>query len=120
MTPRVGPGSEPLLVRRPRRRGSLRLRHHHRSARSCGARSNPRWLREHNARTRGLHGTVCFSERRWPRQPAGDDALARYQDNRNGRITCKEARWHGIAPVPRSHPAYRYMRHEDGDGVVCE
>ena len=26
---------------------------------------------------------------------AGDDALARYDDNRNGRITCKEARGHG-------------------------
>ena len=44
---------------------------------------------------------------------SGDDALALYDDNRNGRITCKEARRHGIAPVPRSHPAYRYMR----DGV---
>ena len=53
--------------------------------------------------------------------PAGrGDALARYDDNRNGRITCKEARRHGIAPVPRSHPAYRYMRDGDGDGVVCE
>ena len=52
--------------------------------------------------------------------PAGDDALARYDDNRNGRITCKEARRHGIAPVRRSHPAYRYMRDGDGDGVVCE
>ena len=51
---------------------------------------------------------------------AGDDVLARYDDNRNGRITCKEARRHGIAPVPRSHPAYRYMRDSDGDGVVCE
>ena len=51
---------------------------------------------------------------------ACDDALARYDDNRNGRITCKEARRHGIAPVPRSHPAYRYMREADGDGVVCE
>ena len=50
----------------------------------------------------------------------GDDALARYDDNGNGRITCKEARRHGIAPVPRSHPAYRYMRDADGDGVVCE
>ena len=50
----------------------------------------------------------------------GDDALARYDDNGNGRITCKEARRHGIAPVPRSHPAYRYMRDGDGDGVVCE
>ena len=52
--------------------------------------------------------------------PAGENALARYDDNRNGRITCKEARRHGIAPVPRSHPAYRYMRDGDGDGVVCE
>ena len=50
----------------------------------------------------------------------GDDALALYDDNRNGRITCKEARNHGIAPVPRSHPAYRFMRDGDGDGVVCE
>ena len=41
---------------------------------------------------------------------AADDALARYDDNRNGAITCAEARRHGIAPVPRSHPAYRYMR----------
>ena len=49
-----------------------------------------------------------------------DDALARYDDNGNGWITCAEARRHGIAPVPRSHPAYRYMRDGDGDGVVCE
>ena len=50
----------------------------------------------------------------------GGDALARYDDNGNGSITCAEARRHGIAPVPRSHPAYRYMRDGDGDGVVCE
>ena len=31
----------------------------------------------------------------------GDDALALYDDNRNGRITCAKARWHGIAPVGR-------------------
>ena len=49
-----------------------------------------------------------------------DDVLARFDDNRNGRITCKEAWRHGIAPVHRSHPAYRYMRDGDGDGVVCE
>ena len=49
-----------------------------------------------------------------------NDALALYDDNRNGRITCAEARLHGIAPVPRSHPAYRYMRDGDGDGIVCE
>ena len=46
--------------------------------------------------------------------------LQRYDDNRNGRITCKEARRHGIAPVARTHPAYRYMHDGDGDGVVCE
>lgn len=50
----------------------------------------------------------------------GSDALRRYDDNRNGRITCREARRHGIAPVHRSHPAYRFMRDGDGDGVVCE
>ena len=50
----------------------------------------------------------------------GDDALALYDDNGNGRITCAEARRHGIAPVSRPHPAYPYMRDGDGDGVVCE
>ena len=53
--------------------------------------------------------------------PAGDvDALALWDDNGNGRITCAEARRHGIAPVARGHSAYRYMRDGDGDGVVCE
>ena len=47
------------------------------------------------------------------------DALSRHDDNRNGRITCKEARRHGIAPVRRDHPAYRYMRDDDWHGVVC-
>ena len=51
---------------------------------------------------------------------ASADALSLYDDNGNGRITCKEARRHGIAPVPRGHPAYRFMRDGDGDGVVCE
>ena len=43
-----------------------------------------------------------------------------WDDNGNGRITCAEARRHGIAPVPRAHPAYVYMRDGDGDGWVCE
>ena len=55
-----------------------------------------------------------------PSHDDGGDALARYDDNRNGRITCAEARRHRIAPVHRTHPAYRYMRDGDGDGVVCE
>ena len=54
-------------------------------------------------------------------EPSGGvDALALYDDNGNGRITCAEARAHGIAPVRRGHPAYQYMRDADGDGVVCE
>ena len=48
------------------------------------------------------------------------DALRLWDDNGNGRITCSEARRHRIAPVPREHPAYPYMRDGDGDGVVCE
>ena len=47
-------------------------------------------------------------------------ALALYDDNGNGRITCNEARAHGIAPVRRDHPAYPYMLDRDGDGIVCE
>ncbi len=47
-------------------------------------------------------------------------ALQVWDDNNNGRITCKEARRHGIAPVHRGHPAYSFMRDGDGDGVVCE
>lgn len=47
-------------------------------------------------------------------------ALAMYDDNGNGRITCAEARAHGIAPVDKSHPAYPFMYDADGDGTVCE
>ncbi len=67
----------------------------------------------------------CVDE---PSQPEPDEisssentnALELWDDNHNGRITCAEARRHGIAPVTRKHPAYRYMRDGDGDGVVCE
>ena len=55
--------------------------------------------------------------------PSGDgsaSALQRYDDNGNGRITCAEARGHGIAPVYAGHPAYVYMDDRDGDGVVCK
>ena len=77
---------------------------------------------------RGLWGTRCGDaapERSTGRRTAtarsgGSGALERYDDNGNGRITCAEARRHGIAPVPRNHPAYPYMRDADGDGVVCE
>ncbi|WHI48960.1 excalibur calcium-binding domain-containing protein [Microbulbifer sp. VAAF005] len=46
--------------------------------------------------------------------------LAMYDDNDNGRITCAEARAHGLASVTREHPAYKFMNDRDGDGVVCE
>ena len=45
---------------------------------------------------------------------------ARYDDNGNGRITRKEVRRHCISTVRRDHPAYRYMRDGDGDGIVYE
>lgn len=48
------------------------------------------------------------------------DPLALYDSNGNGRITCAEARSHGIAPVVAKHPAYKYMYDRDGDGVVCD
>ena len=48
------------------------------------------------------------------------DALQLWDDNGNGRITCAEARAHGIAPVRQGHPAYTYMNDRDGDGIVCE
>lgn len=48
------------------------------------------------------------------------DALDLYDDNGDGRITCAEARNHGIAPVHRGHPAYEYMNDTDNDGVVYE
>ena len=57
-----------------------------------------------------------------PIPPPGPDvdALALWDDNGNGRITCAEAERHGIAPVRRGHPAYQYMRDADDDGIVCE
>ena len=43
------------------------------------------------------------------------NALELWDDNGNGRITCAEARKHGIAQVHRDHPAYQYMHDTDGD-----
>ena len=71
------------------------------------------------------HGETVPTSRKPAARQAGNsggtvDALGLYDDNRNGHITCAEARRHGIAPVPRDHPAYRFMTDGDGDGVVCE
>ena len=67
-----------------------------------------------------------------PDEPAADEPasgspyddpthpLAKWDDNRNGRISCAEAEAHGIAPVYSWHPAYPYMTDRNNDGVVCE
>ena len=55
-----------------------------------------------------------------PTSEASIDTLQLWDDNGNGRISCAEARNHGITPVRRGHPAYEYMRDTDDDGVVCE
>lgn len=67
---------------------------------------------------------AVFALLRWAAPPGDvddrEDALRRWDDNGNGRITCAEARRHGIAPVHRGHPAYPLMYDRDRDGVVCE
>ena len=72
----------------------------------------------------GASATAAATPTRTPAAtPSSDpdvDALALWDDNGNGRITCAEARGHGIAPVRRGHPAYQHMNDADGDGVVCE
>ena len=75
----------------------------------------------------GTRQSWCGDGRVLPEQSAPveetvnlDDPLALYDDNDNGRITCAEARKHGIAPVKSDHPAYRYMNDRDRDGMVCE
>ncbi|BCL74138.1 hypothetical protein TUMSATVNIG1_61220 (plasmid) [Vibrio nigripulchritudo] len=60
--------------------------------------------------TKQTHNTVSSSAQ----------TLSLYDDNGNGKITCSEARSHGITPVSSDHPAYVYMFDRDGDGVVCE
>lgn len=67
---------------------------------------------------------AVFALLRWTAPTGGmddrEEALRRWDDNGNGRITCAEARRHGIAPVHRGHPAYPLMYDRDRDGVVCE
>ncbi|MBT43556.1 MAG: hypothetical protein CMF12_13680 [Idiomarina sp.] len=65
-----------------------------------------------------IYNTENEPQKRQP--PPQSTPLQRYDDNGNGRITCAEARKHGIAPVSRNHPAYRFMHDGDGDGTVCE
>ena len=68
----------------------------------------------------GGDGSRQGTQTRQPPRSGGSIALQQYDDNGNGRITCAEARRHGIAPVRRGHPAYRYMNDRYNDGTVCE
>ncbi|MCH2254850.1 MAG: excalibur calcium-binding domain-containing protein [Vicinamibacterales bacterium] len=68
----------------------------------------------------GGGGSRQGTQTRQAPRSGGSTALQQYDDNGNGRITCAEARRHGIAPVRRGHPAYRYMNDRDNDGIVCE
>ena len=53
-------------------------------------------------------------------QPPADGSWRQWDANGNGKISCKEARDAGIAPVRLGHPAYPHMNDRDGDGIVCE
>ena len=55
-----------------------------------------------------------------PKADPDNAILMQYDDDGNGRITCREAIRHDIAPVDKTHPAYAFMRDGDGDGTVCE
>ena len=47
--------------------------------------------------------------------------LEKCDTNKNGRITCAEARACGLkTPIKQDHPAYNCMFDRDGDGQVCE
>ena len=94
------------------------LRSHRGPVQGRGACAYPLRVCEHGDGAHGLRASPMSSGEAGRTVRDEDDVLDRYDDNRNGRITCKEAQRHGIAPVHRSHPACRYMR--AGDGVVCE
>ena len=47
--------------------------------------------------------------------------LEKCDTNKNGRITCAEARACGLkTPIKKDHPAYACMTDRDRDGQVCE
>ena len=86
-----------------------------------GCESTEMVVLEHTAPTAPTpSATQTTTPRPTPSASPDVDALALWDDNGNGRITCAEARAHGIAPVQRGHPAYQFMNDRDGDGVVCD
>ena len=116
----VAPGAQPVLVRGPLH-GGAQL--HGLTIDRREADALERILA--GCRSTAMEPLVCHastaSEREADTSTRGNgDALTRYDDNRSGRITCKEARRHGIAPLRRGYPAYRYTRDGDGNGIMCE
>ena len=73
-------------------------------------------LEDHNAELQ-LEVEALTAENAEYRQPL---ALLSWDDNGDGRITCAEARGHGITPVTSTHSAYPLLTDGDGDGIVCE
>ena len=56
-----------------------------------------------------------------PEKEEGEAILEKCDTNKNGTITCAEARACGLeTPITKDHPAYQYMNDRDGDGQVCE
>ena len=52
--------------------------------------------------------------------PCQGQGLSQFDGCCIAHVPVADARRHGIAPVPRGHPAYQYMRDCDSDGIVCE
>ncbi len=80
-------------------------------------RSHPAYPFMHDGNDDGI---VCTGGA--PPVPSSREAsqeAERWDDNGDGRITCAEARRHGITPVRRGHPAYPFMNDGNDDGIVC-
>ena len=69
-----------------------------------------------------LAGMLCtMLAAQEPEQEEGEAILEKCDANKNGTITCAEARACGLkTPITKDHPAYQYMNDRDGDGQVCE
>ena len=63
---------------------------------------------------------ACTGSRTRVQPDANSPTLQQYDHDGDGRITCVEAKRHGITPVTLRHPAYQYMDDANRDGVVCE
>ena len=69
-----------------------------------------------------LAGMLCtMLAAQEPEKEEVEDYLEKCDANKNGTITCAEARACGLeTPITKDHPAYQYMNDRDGDGQVCE